>query len=692
MPVFSNGDGPAVEGNLRATTWRLWLGLALGLPLLAYPVGTVTGIGNWMALQATLCTPVVLVCGWPFLVRAWQSARALQPNMAILIGLGIGAAYAYSLFVVASAWWGAASPTPRDGPSAAWPHGTIEPYFESATGIVTLVLLGQVLELRAHRRTGEAVRKLIHLAPKTARVVRPGGQEEDVPLDLVQVGDIIRVRPAERIPVDGVVIEGTTHVDESMLTGEPTRVGKGPGMKVMAGTENGLGTVKVRALQVAGGTLLAQIIALVGKAQRARGPLQRTVDRIAMWFVPLVLLAAAGTFATWYLLGPPESALPYATACSVGVLIVACPCALGLATPAAVVAGMSRAARSGVLFRDAAAFERLSAVDAIVLDKTGTLTEGRPRLMGVQPNVGVSVDDVLALAAAVERGSEHPLGLAIVWEAAKRNLPIPAAEAVEAVPGRGIRGVVGEHRVTVGRLGFLQESGVHHDLMVSEANTHRLHGHGVTFVGRGARCVGLIVTNDPIRSSSREAVERLRAAGLRLILVTGDHVETAKSVAGALAIEEVVADTLPAEKYAMVQRLKNEGWVVAVCGEGVNDAPALAAADVGVAMGTGTDVAINVAGVTLTRPDLRAVEAARELSRQMVRTIHQNATIALAYSALAIPIAAGILVPFGGRVVSPVWALAVMCLSSLSVGVNTIRAHLFNRKIKPPRKLNQSPS
>ncbi|HJZ54039.1 MAG TPA: heavy metal translocating P-type ATPase, partial [Gemmataceae bacterium] len=509
--------------------------------------------------------------------------------------------------------------------------------------------------------------------PGSARVVLADGQEEDRPVEAVQIGDMIRVRTGERVPVDGVIRDGTTTVDESMLTGEPTRVGKGPGMAMMAGTENGLGAVTLEAVRVGRDTVLAQVVALVGQARRTRVRAQRTVDRVARWFVPAVLVVAAGAYAGWAVWGPPGSAATLAAVCAVGVLIAACPVALGLATPTAVVAGMSRAAQAGVLFRDAAALERLAEVDTVLIDKTGTLTEGRLRLAEVEPNTGLRDDEVLALAAAVERGSEHPLGLAIVWEAVRRGVAITPAEAVEAVPGKGVRGMVDGHRVVVGRIGFLQESGVHRDLMVSEANTQRLYGHTVVFVGRDDRCVGIVVMEDPVRPTSRAGVDQLWAGKLRVILVTGDHADTARSVARVVGIEEVVADTLPAEKYAAVQKLKNEGRVVAMVGDGVNDGPALAAADVGIAVGTGTDVAVTTAGVTLVRPDLRAVAVARDLSRATTRTIRQNLGLAFAYNALAVPIAAGALVPLGGGLLSPFWAAVATGLSSLSVVLNSLR-------------------
>ena len=420
-------------------------------------------------------------------------------------------------------------------------------------------------------------------------------------------------------------------------------------------------------------TVLDQVIGVVARAQERRVNLDRTTDRIARWFVPLVLLIAAGAFAGWAAFGPRGSAFTYAAVCAVGVLIVACPCAVGLATPTAVVIGMRRAARSGLLFRDPATLERLSSVDAILFDKTGTLTEGRPKLVAVLGNRSVGENAVLATAAAVERGNNHPLGLAIVWEAVRRGLEIAAAEGVESIPGKGVRGMVDARRVVVGRIGFLQECGVYQDLMLSEAMTHRKQGHGIVFVGEGSRCIGVVVMNDQLRASSRAAVENLKAEGIQLTLVTGDHAETAEGVASAVGIDNVIADTLPVEKYAVVQKFKSEGRIVAMCGDGINDAPALVAADVGIAMGTGTHAAIGAAGLTLAQPDLLSLGMARELSRKTVRTIRQNLFLAFAFNALAIPIAAGALVPFGGGLLNSVWAAAAMSVSSLLVIANSLR-------------------
>jgi Cu+-exporting ATPase len=640
--------------------------------------------------------------------------------MFALVALGVGAAYLYSLAALVyllsgvSPLAGVPQANPELEPAVAGGvasgvefvaphrHGGIEPFFETVAGIVVLVLFGQVLELRARVRTGEAVRKLLRLAPGTARVALPDGREEDLPLELVRPGDVVQVRPNDRVPVDGVIKDGTTNIDESMLTGEPVPVEKGPGMRVLAGTQNALGTVTVEAVRVRDDTVLAQIATMVGRAQRSRPPLQRTVDRIARWFVPLVVLAAFLTFAGWVAAGlatthtsweeftgkdwttsavwsaawsdlVQKGWLTYGVLCAVAVLIIACPSAMGLATPMAVVVGVGRASRDGVLFRDAVALEKLSAADAVLIDKTGTLTEGKPWIVAVQGDVGEDPDNVLALAAAVERGSEHPIGAAIVWEAVRRNLPIEVAAEVEAHPGKGVRGSVAEGRVSVGTLKFLKESGAHREALTGEAASHRSAGHGVVLIGLNDRCVGLVAFSDPLRPTSKDAVAKLKSDGARVVLVTGDNTDTAKAVARRLDIDDVVAETLPAEKYAVVRKFKGEGQTVAMAGDGINDAPALAAADVGVALGTGTEAAITAAGVTLVRPDLRAVAKARTLSRATVRVIRQNLALAFLYNVLAIPVAAGLLVPLGGGLISPVWAAAAMSLSTMSVVANSLR-------------------
>jgi Cu+-exporting ATPase len=750
VPTVDDTTDPELKDMTRRLIW----GVLLGLPLMVLSMTDMivpekplaTGVGRWyfqaagtpmpslpeiqhrgelvlVGIQALLSLPIIFWCGAPLLARAWRSVRDRRLNMFTLIGIGVGAAFFYSIAALSYALTeikplvqqadvnmndlGKAKDFIGDVVEAAKAgdlHSRgIHPFFESAAGIIVLVLIGQVLELRARLRTGEAVRRLIKLAPKTALVILPNGREEELPLELVAAGDKIRVRPGERFPVDGVLQEGTTTVDESMLTGEPVSVEKGPGMRVMAGTQNGLRPVLIQAVKVKEQTLLAQVIHLVGQAQRSRVPLQRTVDQIARKFVPAVLFIAFVTFAGWIgaglyhvygskptvidpVTGQPEEGsqgkfqdfvdqnwINYAAICGVGVLIIACPCALGLATPLAITVGMGRAARSGVLFRDAAALEKLNEVNMLLVDKTGTLTEGKPWLVAVEGGIGEDPAKVLALAAAVERGSEHPVGSAIVWEAVKRNLPIEVATDVEAVPGKGVRGLVNGERVAVGTLAFLRESGMHRDTPEGQISKHRSAGHGVVLIGHHTGFVGLIAISDPLRTTSRDAVAELKAEGVKVCLLTGDNEMTAKAVAQRLDIPDVIADTMPVEKFAVVERMKKAGNIVAMAGDGINDAPALAAADVGIALGTGTDIAISSAGVTLVRPDLRAIAGARDLSRATVKTIRQNLWLAFGYNVLAIPVAAGLLVPLGGGLITPSYAAAAMSLSSISVVMNSLR-------------------
>jgi Cu+-exporting ATPase len=690
LPLDADPPNP----ELRSMMNRLVVALILALPMIAAsllaqfversPVADFLDKRDYITLQAVVCSPIVLICGWPILARAWRSIRTMRPNIFTLTGLGIGAAYGFSLVVVVLVWM--ETPLTPVIPNAVFkPKATVEvglnilapsaahnvePIFDAASILVVLTLLGQVLELRARARTSAAIRKLIRLTPKTARVLLTDGRVEERPLEQIHPGDLIRVGTSERIPVDGIVREGETTVDESLLTGEPMRVGKGPGMSIIAGTENGLGEVTIEAQRVMGDTTLAHIVMLVEQAQRSWVPLQRTVDRIAAWLVPVVIVIAAATYAGWASFGPPGS-ITTAAVCAIGVLVAACPVALGLATPTAVVFGMAKAARAGILFRDGAALERLADIDTILFDKTGTLTEGKMKLAAVLPNARVMPNDFLALAAAVERGNQHPIGLAIVWEAVRRGLDIPVGEDVESIPGKGVRGRVRGETIVVGHYSFMQQSGAHREPMVSEARTHRSMGRSVVFVGRGDRCIGLIAMEDPLRPSAEATVRSLRAAGVRLIMLTGDDAETANGVAKAVGIEEVIADTLPVEKYTVVQKLKNEGRAVAMCGDGINDAPALAAADVGIAMGTGTEAAITIARVAIVHPDLRAVAIARDVSRLTVRTIRQNLFIAFLYTIIALPLAAGILFPFGGGLVSPMLNALGMTVSSLVIVGNS---------------------
>jgi Cu+-exporting ATPase len=628
-------------------TRRLVVGLIFGVPLLALamldmflpnmPISHALGHTRFLILQAVLAAPVVAWCGKPFFERFAASLRNRSPNMFTLIGLGVGAAVLFSVAALADALGVRLFP---DAFRTAMGH--VEPYFESAAAIVVLVLLGQVLELHARRRTGAAVRELLKLTPATARVLLPNGKEVELPAELVHVGDRVRVRPGERLAVDGVVREGASAVDEAMLTGEPLPVAKAVGDAVSAGTLNGNGAMLVEAAKVGTDTLLAKVVELVGQAQRSRMPIQKLVDRVSAWFVPVVVLIAALTLVGWAVAGRPAVGV----ACAVTVLVIACPCALGLATPMAVVVGTGRAARRGVLFRDAAALERLAAVDTVVFDKTGTLTEGKPALDRVEPAAGWAEERVLTLAAAVEVGSEHPVGRAVVAAAQARGLSLPPAANVEAVPGREVRGTVDGRTVRVGNLPDLNGAGV-----------------GVAVDGQLA---GTLHVSDQPRATSRDAVAALTADGVRPVMLTGDRRAAAEVVAQAVGISEVIAETLPADKHGEVERLKAAGRTVAMVGDGINDAPALAAADVGLAMGTGTDVAIAAAGVTLVRPDPRLVVEARSLSRATVRAIRQNLFLAFAYNAVAVPLAAV-------GVVTPLWAAAAMSLSSVSVILNSLR-------------------
>ncbi|HKB06049.1 MAG TPA: heavy metal translocating P-type ATPase [Gemmataceae bacterium] len=680
-----------------AVRWRLRLALTLTVALVGLeaadaiwaeqPVLTALGRRGLLAVQAALCTPVVFVCGWPILVRAWRTVRTRRLDVYTLVGLGITAAFTFSVVALLYEALGLTAiakpdatvtelkPEVAGGIAAVAPYagGAIAPFFEGAAVMVVLMLFGLALEHRARSRTGEAIHKLVRLAPTTARVVLPDGAEDVRALDQVQPGDRVRVGPGERIPVDGIVLDGTTTVDESLLTGEPMRTGKRPGSTVLAGTENALGTIEIEVQRVNTDTALAHVAALVARAQQARVPLQRTADRIAAWLVVFAILAAAGTYATWAAIAPAGWQTT-AAVCAVGVLVAACPVALALAAPTAVVVGMRRAARGGILFRDGAALEHLARVDSVLFDKTGTLTEGKMKLIAVEANPFVQENEVLALAAAVERGSVHPIGLGIVWDAARRKLSIPIAEDVEELPGKGVRGRIDGRLVCVGRMGFLQECGVYKDPMYGQAQTERMRGNSVVFVGRDSECIGTIVMHDTLRPSAGATVKELLAAGVRPTLVTGDDADTAAAVARDVGIEEVVADTLPAEKYAVVKSKKNAGRVVAMCGDGVNDAPALAAADVGIALGTGTEVAVSTAGVALGQPDLRKVLEARTRSRSTVQTIRQNLLVSLGYTAIAAPIAGGALVPLGGGLVTPAWQAAAVAVTSLLVIVNSQRA------------------
>ena len=652
-------------------TRRFRIGAALALPVFVLAMGDMVfgmGLGgridmrltNWIGLVCS--TPVVFWAGWPFFERGWASIVNRSPNMFTLIAMGVGAAYVFSA---------AGTLAPGVFPEGFRVHGVVETYFDTAVVITVLVLLGQVLELRARSRTSSAIRQLLGLAPKTARVLRDG-TEVDVPLPHVAVGDVLRVRPGERLPVDGVVVEGRSAVDESMVTGEPIPVSKDPGSRVTGGTINGTGSLTMKAERVGSDTLLAQIVRMVGEAQRSRAPIQRLADRVAAWFVPAVVGVAIATFVAWGVWGP-EPRLALALVSAVAVLIIACPCALGLATPMAIMVGTGRGATAGVLIRNAEALERLAAVDTLVVDKTGTLTEGRPRLVSVRPAPGSTDEEVLAAAAALERASEHPLAAAIVAGARERGLEILEPREFESLTGRGVVGRAGAHSVMVGNAGLLQERHVDVSPLAPDADSLRAGAQTVVFVAIDGRAAGLLGIADPIKPSTQDAIRALRAEGVRLVMLTGDSRTTAAAVARELGIDDVRAEVLPDRKREVVQELKGAGRVVAMAGDGVNDAPALAEADVGIAMGTGTDVAIESAGVTLVKGDLRGIVRARRLSRATLRNIRQNLMLAFVYNIVGVPVAAGVLYPVAGVLISPIWASAAMTLSSVSVIANALR-------------------
>ena len=660
----------APDTELQSMTRRFWSGVILSAPLLILSMsamrlpwlGDRPVLTGW--LQAALATPVVVWGGWPFFQRGWRSLVTRHLNMFTLIALGTGAAYLFSLFALLF---------PQALPAAYLEQGGMPPlYFEAAAVIVTLVLLGQVLELRARRGTSDAIRALLKLAPPTARRLTVGGEEEEIALDQVQVGDRLRVRPGDKIPVDGSILEGTSNVDESMLTGESMPVQKSAGDPVSGGSLNQQGAFIMRATRVGADTLLARIVHMVGEAQRSRAPIQALADRVSGWFVPAVVFVALLAAMSWTLLGP-SPAFSHALMAAVSVLIIACPCALGLATPISVMVGVGRGAQSGVLIKDAEALERLEQVDTLVVDKTGTLTEGRPALQSVKTLGDFPETELLALVAGLEIASEHPLAAAIVAGAKSRGITPLIAEGFEAVTGKGVRGRLQGREVWVGNAGLLAQAGVDTVALEHAAEPLRRQGQTVMLAAVDGRAAGLIGVADPIKSTSAEAVRLLKASGVRIVMLTGDNPVTARGVAAALGIEEVHAGVLPQDKHDIVAQLQQQGRVVAMAGDGVNDAPALARADVGIAMGTGTDVAMESAPVTLVKGDLRAIARARNLSRQTMRNIRQNLFFAFVYNALGVPVAAGILYPVFGLVLSPMLAAAAMSFSSVSVIGNALR-------------------
>lgn len=663
------------EGNpeLEDMTRRFWQSVVLGLPILALmisemlPGQPLQHLFSGRALvwfQFMLATPVVLWIGRPLFERAWTSIVNRHLNMFTLIGLGTGAAYLYSVVAtVAPGWF----------PDSFRGHGgELAVYFEPAVAIIALVLLGQVLELRARSRTSSALKSLLGLAPKTARIVRPDGREEDIPLDQVQVGDRLRVRPGEKIPVDGLVLEGSSAVDESMVTGESIPVEKKPGEKVVGATVNGTGSFVMRAERVGRETLLAQIVRMVSEAQRTRAPIQRLADVVAGYFVPSVILVAAMTFVIWALYGP-EPRMAYALLNAVAVLIIACPCALGLATPMSIMVGTGRGATAGVLIRNAEALETLAKVDVLVVDKTGTLTEGKPRLMTVTPLPNFSETDLLRLTAGLEQNSEHPLAAAIVAGAREKGIDLAKVENFRSLTGKGVSGTVEGRVVAVGTVPFLNELNVETASLMAQAEPLRQEGQTVMVAAIDGKPAGLLGVADPVKATTPEAIDLLHHEGLRLVMLTGDNRTTAEAVARRLHIDDVQADVLPEQKAAVVKRLQSEGHVVAMAGDGINDAPALAQAQVGIAMGTGTDVAMESAGVTLVKGDLRAIARARRLSRGTMKNIRQNLFFAFVYNTLGVPIAAGLLYPFVGVLLSPMIASAAMTFSSVSVIANALR-------------------
>jgi Cu+-exporting ATPase len=654
-------------------TRRFWIGTVLTLPLLVLTMGPYLGLAGLRAglgertafwVELALGTPVVLWCGWPFLVRAWRSFRTLNLNMFSLIGMGVMAAWTFSVVAVLAP--GVFPAGFRDM------NGSVGVYFEAAAVIVVLVLLGQLMELRAREGTGKAIRALLDLAAKTARIVRDNGSEAEIPLEDVLVGDRLRVRPGDKIPVDGDVVEGRSSVDESMISGEPVPVEKVAGDGLTGATINGTGTLVMVARRVGRDTMLAQIVEMVASAQRSRAPIQKYADKVAGWFVPVVIGIAVLAFAAWAIWGPPP-ALSYALISAVSVLIIACPCALGLATPMSIMTATGRGAQVGVLIRNAEALERFEKVDTLIVDKTGTLTMGRPRLAEVVPQPGHSEDEVLRLAATLEKGSEHPLAEAIVDGAQERGLALGSAEAFEAVTGKGVKGRVDGRRVALGNLRLLQDLGIDPGDLAHGADARRDEGETVMFVVVEGAIAGLLNVTDPVKETTPAALRELHQLGLRIIMATGDNERTARAVAARLGIDEIRADVLPEDKARIVAELQRQGRKVAMAGDGVNDAPALAQADVGVAMGTGADVAIESAGITLVKGNLDGIVRARRLARATMRNIRQNLFFALVYNSAGVPIAAGVLFPFIGILISPMFAAFAMSASSISVVLNSLR-------------------
>jgi Cu+-exporting ATPase len=673
--------GMALEPELAATSEgspelnemsrRFWISLALAAPVVALEMGRHIAdlhmlIGQRASgwIQLVLATPIVLWGGRPFFARGWQSLVTRNLNMFTLIAMGTGVAWLYS--VVALVFPGVFPPGFRA------PDGTVAVYFEAAAVITVLVLLGQVLELRAREQTSGAIRALLDLSPKTARRLHADGREEEVSLDLISVGDRLRVRPGEKVPVDGEVIEGRSSVDESLITGESMPVTKNIRDKLIAGTINTTGSLVMRAEKVGRDTMLARIVQMVAAAQRSRAPIQRLADRVSGWFVPAVIVVAVIAFAAWAMFGP-EPRYAYGLVAAVTVLIIACPCALGLATPMSIMVGVGRGAQAGVLIKNAEALERMEKIDTLVVDKTGTLTEGKPKVVAIATAAGYDENEVLRLAASVEKASEHPLALAMVTAAQERGLPLAQVSGFDAPTGKGVIGTIAGHRIALGNAGFLKELGIDTASVASQAERLRRDAATAIFAAVDDRIAGVIAIADPVKATTPDALKSLTREGVRLVMLTGDNRTTAEAVAKRLGIAHVEAEVLPDQKSGVVEMLRAEGRIVAMAGDGVNDAPALAAADVGIAMGTGTDVAIESAGITLLKGDLTGIVRARRLSQATMRNIRQNLLLAFVYNAAGVPIAAGALYPLFGILLSPVVAAAAMSLSSVSVVGNSLR-------------------
>jgi Cu+-exporting ATPase len=663
LPALDEVDNPELVDFSRRFWWTLPLTVIVTLLAMVGHRLQWFGMGVQSWVELVLSVPIVLWAGWPFFVRGVQSIRLRSPNMWTLIGLGTGAAFAYSV---------AATVVPDVFPASFQAMGRVAVYFEAAAVIISLTLLGQILELKARSQTSAAIKSLLGLAPKTARRIAADGSEADVPLTHVHVGDLLRVRPGEKVPVDGVVTEGSSAVDESMLTGEPLPVSKRAGDKLIGATLNTSGALVMRSERVGAQTMLSQIVQMVAQAQRSKAPMQRMADQVAGWFVMAVVAIAVLTFFVWGFFGP-EPSWVYGLINAVAVLIIACPCALGLATPMSIMVATGRAATQGILFRDAAAIEHFRKVDTLIVDKTGTLTEGKPSFERAVPAPDFSADEVLRLAASLDQGSEHPLADAIVRAAREKGLALDKADGFESGSGIGVRGSVAGRQLALGNTALMAQLGVDVSALLSQAETLRGQGASVMFLAGDGPAIGLLAVSDPVKASTPEALATLRAEGLRVVMATGDGLTTARAVATRLGIDEVHGEVKPADKLALVRRLQAEGRVVAMAGDGINDAPALAQANVGIAMGTGTDVAMNSAQVTLVKGDLRGIAAARALSVQTVANMKQNLGFAFVYNALGVPLAAGLLYPVTGWLLSPMIAALAMSLSSASVIANALR-------------------